>query len=177
MRKIKINICAKYYLFIFLQGFLWMGSANLFAQSIYPKRSVFGNGGFTQELSLTAKSYYIQHSIGQNGFSGINKSNNMWLLQGFIQPGLVNKHQMSPEKLNIDIVPINNNNVYCIKVGNNENKLITVNLYDILGRKVNTRTIENANEFNIDLNSYSCGYYILSVNTKLKQASAKILKQ
>ena len=121
--------------------FLLRGLPNFeFARCSYPKcsRAITGVSENSQQITINKKDYFIQQSVGQASVMGTYKSNEMLIIQGFIQPyawnTIVNKE--FPLDLTSSVYP----NPFFETVQANFNEIIKtsidVQVYDVLGKQV-----------------------------------------
>ena len=172
MRKIKNS----FKLLFFIVGCLFFISESSNAQSILKRRSVMGSGGVSKSVSVNGKSYTLQQCIGQSGITGTSHKKNFTIIQGFIQPYIINKNYSVSPELDVEIKSGSASDIYIISVKDLEIENLDVSIYNIMGQQIYYKKIKNTREFKINLNSNASGCYILNLRANNKQFSTKLIK-
>ena len=149
------------------------------AQLITKQRSVLSINGSSRSFTSQNKSYRIKQSIGQLGITGTNSIRNNTLIQGFIQPLLFKKQEVTSalSELGVLIKTNPHSNSYIIIVLDDEISEINVSVYNTIGQKIISKEINKNYQFEINLNSQAIGCYILHLRANEQHYTTKIIKK
>jgi hypothetical protein len=78
---------------------------------------------------------------------------------------------------NLIVYPNPSNGIFNINLESVNNKYETIEVYNLLGEKVFSETINNRANVTIDLSQFSSGYYIARVKSEEKIVQLKLIKQ
>ncbi|MGV6831369.1 MAG: T9SS type A sorting domain-containing protein [bacterium] len=124
------------------------------------------------------KSYFIQESIGQQSVINVFETENYQLRQGFLQPidpsfisngaddNLLGRWYPNPFIDHINLIfdePLLD--------------VVTISLYDVIGRQLFLRTYNPAQEIRVSLENLANGSYLLVAQMRSQQFIAKLVKR
>jgi hypothetical protein len=147
-----------------------------YSQSPVLLRSALGMGGASQTVSREGARISFPQSIGQSGITGVFKLKDLEVRQGFIQPVLIIKPSIEPEKRSIIVYPNPFSSVVFVNTQQDFPGQLELTVIDLAGKQVH-REIFPANEIvRLDLSFLNRGLYILKIRRKDIQSSYKIIK-
>ncbi len=140
-------------------------------------RSTTGVSGGSRVIADGEKSYVVQQSVGQSSVIGTFRNGDMTARQGFIQPP-IKVQRVFEDESNLDATIFPNPFSSSIQIIFNEKVegLISIDVYDVLGRLVHHEEKQAAGQMSIELEKLSSAQYVLLVSTETKQFKANILK-
>jgi len=156
--------------------------------------ATFDDSGATLDCSTIGDGLTVKSPISSfSEWKGENALGN-WILKlgddGAIDVGTLNSWSLEVcydniTPLNIDefgltnfnVFPNPNNGSFVIKFNGSLKQTINIELFDIRGRKIYTKSYQNNGEFNqeIHLNSVQSGMYILNVTDGIKKSTKKLI--
>jgi len=145
-------------------------------QEITKLRSTLSTGGSSGIVTVNNRQYYLQHSIGQSGVTGLSQNIDYQLRQGFIQPLEESVKKIDRITLPSTIYP---NPFYeRIKISFKEeiSDILNITLTDFRGKILFVRKYGATQELNLDLGSLASGLYIIRVNAASKCFNSVIIK-
>ena len=151
--------------------------------SLYPQllaRSTTVLGGSTKEISLLDKTLFVSQSIGQASVIGLHKHPRYIMLQGFQQPLLasyssVSSKELVEPKVQISPNPFNNfTKVYLEKPLGNP---ISIQLVDIMGRKVFSQSFPSSSVLRLSLGNLSQGFYRIEIRFGTHSIYQSLIKE
>jgi uncharacterized delta-60 repeat protein len=135
-----------------------------------PDGKIIVGGKFTTFNGLSATN--ITRISGDVGFQA-KGANIEWQSEPEID---INKMTaLGDDKINF--YPNPSNGIFTINLENVNDKYETIEVYNLLGEKVFSETIENRANLTIDLSQFSSGYYIAKVKNEEKTVQLKLIKQ
>lgn len=158
---------------ILISLFAIIVSINVFSQSLSPE-VVASSGGYYDNGTVS-----LSWTLGECAIETYQAGNNI-LTQGFHQTKLTITEidKAEDEDFNFLVYPNPTNNFIYLESRGLDNNILFVELFDLNGKKILDKKIENNIE-TIDMSTYSSAHYILKLvdNTGRKINSYKILKQ
>ena len=147
-------------------------------KSPYLIRSTLAEAGFSVRTSIEGRIYEIQASIGQYGAFGTNYGVKYSAIQGFIQPYTVATLKEPPpfSNLLVSVFPNPFSEVLTISFSKPTLGPVEVEVADILGRIVLSKSYQAAQALEVRFNPISPGIYILKVTYKNQAYLKKIIK-
>lgn len=163
--------------FAFIATFGWFLLNPSVSQSQYMQHSVFLNTGNSASVTIGAKTLIIQQCIGQEGCIGTFYNNGYILRQGFIQPStsLLSESINSKELVNIYPNPVKDE--INLGIASELSGEITINLYDICGKKLFTGKYISVTEIKLDFIPPTAGMYLIEVRSGQKNYTIKLIKE
>ena len=142
-------------------------------------RSTVGVAGSSEKLTVQNKTYIIQQSIGQASSIGTHESDDHIIHQGFIQPEIWSAIIDENMPLNLVVTLYPNPFVNTISLAFNEKISgdVTVDLFDLTGKKIFTKSLSANQELQIEANHLPAASYILRVEANHKQFAHHIIKK
>ncbi|MFH2143482.1 MAG: T9SS type A sorting domain-containing protein [Bacteroidota bacterium] len=96
-------------------------------------------------------------------------------IDGYINDLVLNNNYLEIQKDNYNIYPYHSNDILILKTNFVIKNLISIEIYDVWGRKQNFIFSESENEINIDINLFNTGTYFFIVNIDDKIFRGKII--
>lgn len=149
-------------------------TSSLLIQAQNIKRSSFGLSGASEIVAHNNTTYFISQSIGQNSLIGTFSSQGATIRQGFQQPNVNSKINVT--KLNAKVFPNPTNQYLNIELNNIKESLVFISLYDSYGRCLLKENLNSLKANTLDLSSYSSGIYFLNIFSENKSFVAQIIK-
>ena len=142
------------------------------------QRGTISNGGETVELESNNERFVIQQSIGQSSVIGLASLGSVNVLQGFIQPDLLDKILTPdmPAVLNVDIFPNPFDTHLYLQFDFVPKTNVVVSAYDVMGRVVWSNSYASSDQITIEPTNLNYGYYFFKVECNGMQRVEKILK-
>ena len=142
------------------------------------QRGTISNGGETVELESNNERFVIQQSIGQSSVIGLASLVSVNVLQGFIQPDLLDKILTPdmPAVLDVDIFPNPFDTHLYLQFDFVPKTHVVVSAYDVMGRVVWSNSYASSDQITIEPTSLNYGYYFFKVECNGMQRVEKILK-
>ena len=142
------------------------------------QRGTISNGGGSVEIESNNQSFIIQQSIGQSSVIGMANLGNAKVLQGFIQPDLLDKILTpdTPAELEADMFPNPFDTHIYLQFDFVPKTNVVVSAYDVMGRVVWSNSYASSDEITIEPTNLNNGYYIFKVECNGMQRVEKILK-
>lgn len=140
-------------------------------------RSNAGVGGSSKTFQTSKGTYKVSQSIGQSSVIGTSGNNGYYLRQGFQQPHKrikVTKSAYSSLKAIVYPNPFD----YNIQMLFSESisKDISVEIYDVLGKLVYSKSFSPSKKIRINLENLSTGSYALKAFSNGKLFNSKLIK-
>lgn len=140
-------------------------------------RSNVGVGGSSKTFQTSKGTYIVSQSIGQSSVIGTSGNNGYYLRQGFQQPHKrikVTKSTYSSLRAIVYPNPFD----YNIQILFNENvsEDINIDVYDISGKLVYSKSFSPSIKIQINLESLSSGSYTLKAISNGKLFNSKLIK-
>lgn len=135
-------------------------------------------GGSSEVIQINGTSVIVQQSIGQSSPIGATEAGGKTIVQGFIQPNVLEKILTPdiPEDLKVGVYPNPFNSLLVIDFELLPLTPVDVTVFDLLGSQVNIKSYSALRQLTVDLSSLTSGYYFLKVECDDKQHIEKILK-
>ena len=171
-----LKMLLKYSIFVMLGCLLFLQAEVINAQSVKNKSYVLGMSGVSKNIKLQGTSYNIQQSIGQQGITGTLKKNNTVLIQGFLHPHIIAPQKNKSSELDVTLRVIPNSQTYNILINSDIQSGFFVKLYDLTGKNIYSRFYTNKKSFDLNMELFVTGVYILNINTSNKRFSTKLIK-
>lgn len=142
------------------------------------QRSTISNGGGSVEIESNNQSFIIQQSIGQSSVIGLANLVNAKVLQGFIQPDLLDKILTpdTPAELEADMFPNPFDTHIYLQFDFVPKTNVVVSAYDVMGRVVWSKSYASSDQITIEPTNLNYGYYFFKVECNGMQRVEKILK-
>jgi len=143
------------------------------------KKETLASQGSSHFVYANNKSYFIQESIGQASvINTYTSSNNYSLRQGYLQPiSASGINSSSDTTLDALIFPNPFTTVINIRFNEPVIDVVSVMLYDILGRAIINRQYNPEDTIVINLNDVSSGTYILRVRMRAQELTANLIRR
>lgn len=147
-------------------------------KSPYLIRSTLAEAGFTVQASIEGRTYAVQASLGQLSAIGTYYGIKYSAIQGFIQPNTVATLKEPPpfSNLLVSVFPNPFSEVLTISFSKPTLGPVEVEVADILGRIVLSKSYQAAQALEVRFNPISPGIYILKVTYKNQAYLKKITK-
>ncbi len=141
-------------------------------------RSTLAEAGFTVHASIEGRTYAVQASLGQLSAIGTYYGIKYSAIQGFIQPNNVATLKEPPpfSNLLVSVFPNPFSEVLTISFSKPTLGPVEVEVADILGRIVLSKSYQAAQALEVRFNPISPGIYILKVTYKNQAYLKKITK-
>ena len=141
-------------------------------------RSTLAEAGFTVQASIEGRTYAVQASVGQLSAIGTYYGIKYSAIQGFIQPNTVATLKEPPpfSNLLVSVFPNPFSEVLTISFSKPTLGPVEVEVADILGRIVLSKSYQAAQALEVRFNPISPGIYILKVTYKNQAYLKKITK-
>jgi len=156
---------------------LFSGVSPMYSQNSYLLRSTLGSAGASVTGVANGQNYTVQQSIGQASVIGTFNTNGYELRQGFIQPPKQMSVSGNSNPLQAIIFPNPASENMTITLTEPANGPITVNLFDICGKKLFTNNFPATQEIKLDYLPLASGIYILEVSSGNQYYSTKLIKE
>jgi hypothetical protein len=166
----------KYFIFVMLGCIFFLQKEVINAQSVKNKSYVLSMSGASKNIKLQGASYSIQQSVGQQGITGTFKKNKTVLIQGFLHPRIIapQKNELSDLDVTLRVIP--NSQMYNVIINSDIQSGFFVKLYDLTGKNIYSRFYTNEKSFELNMELFVTGVYILNINTSTKKFSTKLIK-
>ncbi|TBN04851.1 T9SS type A sorting domain-containing protein [Hyunsoonleella flava] len=140
-------------------------------------RSNVGVGGSSKTFQTSKGTYVVSQSIGQSSVIGTSINNGYYLRQGFQQPHeriKVTKSTYSSLRAIVYPNPFD----YNIQISFNESisKDINIEVYNVLGKLVYSKSFSPSRKIQINLENLSSGSYTLKAISNGKLFNSKLIK-
>jgi len=151
-------------------------SLHIYAQVPVKLRSVLSAGGSSKTVMSDGHQYYLQHSIGQPGITGLSQNKNYELRQGFIQPLTGSVNSITSGSLQATIFPNPFSEHIIVSFSEKTSDFMYVALYDLNGKIVYFKKHGASPDLTLDAGDLSPGAYFIRVSTTTKYLYSKIIK-
>lgn len=142
------------------------------------KKETLSSSGSAHFVYAHNKSYYIQESIAQGSVIQTYVAGNYSVRQGFLQPVFAASLTSTLDStLEGVIFPNPFNTEFTIQFGEPVFDVITVLLYDTLGRLVLRQIFQPTERLIISVGNLATGHYSLKVNMRSEVLYAKLIKR
>jgi hypothetical protein len=147
-------------------------------KSPYLIRSTLAEAGFSVRASIEGRTYAVQASVGQLSAIGTYYGTKNTAIQGFIQPFTVATLKEPPpfSNLLVSVFPNPFSDVLTISFSKPTLGTVELEVADILGRIVLSKSYLAGQALEVRFNPISPGIYILKVTYKNKAYLKKIIK-
>ncbi len=166
----------KYSIFLMLGCILFLQGEMINAQSVKNKSYVLGMSSVSKNIKLQGASYSMQQSVGQQGITGTFKKNETVLIQGFLHPCIIAPQKNESSGLDVTLRVIPNSQTYNVMINSDIQSGFFVKLYDLTGKNIYSRFYTNVKSFELNMELFVTGVYILNINTSSKRFSTKLIK-
>jgi len=148
------------------------------AKSPYLLRSTLAEAGFSVRASIEGRTYAVQASVGQLSAIGTYYGTKNTAIQGFIQPFTVATLKEPPpfSNLLVSVFPNPFSDVLTISFSKPTLGTVELEVADILGRIVLSKSYLAGQALKVRFNPISPGIYILKVTYKNQAYLKKIIK-
>lgn len=138
-----------------------------------------GTSGSSNTVTTAKGTYYVSQSIGQGSVIGASYNNGYYLVQGYQQATnkiKVVKDFKSTNDLAATVYPNPFEQSVSISFSDTVEKDISVQVFDVSGKLIYSKTFIPAQSIKLNLDAISSGTYLLKASSNKKLFSAKILK-
>ena len=153
----------------------FIAGGTLFAQETV--RSTVGVNGNSTTTVVSGKQYVVQQSVGQASVIGNHTTQDITVLQGFIQPPIIIEPGLDEDNsLQAVVFPNPFSSNVQVRFSEEIDAPLSITLYDISGRVVFSKEMAPTREIQLDFDFLSSASYVLSISQANKQFTATLIK-